>query len=293
MLITGANSGLGKQAALELSRAGWSVVGACRSVERGEAAARELAAQGGGMTVMALDLASLASVRSFAAAFQERHSSLDVLVCNAGVMSPPERRLTEDGFELQFQTNHLGHYLLTSLLLKTLLGAPAARVVNVDSSAHLWGSTDLAAAVRCDGFFGYPALGWAAYGTSKLANVLHTYELHRRLRSAGLTRVDTNAVHPGVVDTELPRNLPVNLWEPAKAAGLIISVQDGARGHVRLASDPALAGVSGRYYSTSAAGRVDAVRSSAASYDGDAAERLWELSKDLTGADWAPLGKCA
>jgi retinol dehydrogenase-12 len=291
-VITGANTGLGKQAALELSRKGFRVVGACRSRERGEAAARELAAAGGGMDVMELDLASFASVRAFAGAFEEQYGGrCDVLINNAGIMAPPSRTLTADGHEVQLGVNHLGHYLLTELLLEALLAAPHARVVSVASTAHLWGSIRFEN-LQSEGFLGYPALGWAAYGQSKLANVLFAYELHRRLRRAGADHVDVNAIHPGVVDTELPRNLPVNLWAPLKALGGIISVEQGAAGHVRLASDGALRGTSGRYFAEQSPGRPgvhEPARSSAESYDGNVAERLWEVSRDLTGATWAAL----
>ena len=189
--------------------------------------------------------------------------------------------------------NHLGHFLLTSLLMETLLAAPEARVVSVSSTAHLFGSINFGN-IQSEGFFGYPALGWAAYGQSKLANVLFAYEMHRRLRRKGITSVDVNALHPGVVDTDLPRNLPFlgGSWGPLKALGGIISVEQGAAGHVRLASDPSLRGVSGKYFaeqSPSAPGVHREARSSPASYDAQAAERLWELSCNLTGARWNAL----
>jgi NAD(P)-dependent dehydrogenase (short-subunit alcohol dehydrogenase family) len=205
--------------------------------------------------------------------------------------APPSRTLTADGHEAQLGVNHLAHFLLTDLLLDTLLAAPHARIINVASTAHLFGSVRFDN-LQSEGWFGYPALGWAAYGQSKLCNVLFTYGLHRRLRRAGIDHVDVNAVHPGVVDTDLPRNLPINIWGPMKALGGIISVEQGANGHVKLASDAALKGVSGKYFaeqSPSKPGVHEAVRSSAESYDADVAERLWEVSRDLTGAKWAAL----
>ena len=188
--------------------------------------------------------------------------------------------------------NHLGHFLLTSLLLDELLAAPEARVISVSSTAHLFGSINFDN-IQSEGFFGYPALGFAAYGQSKLANLLFAHELHRRLRRSGIANVDVNALHPGVVDTDLPRNLPLlGSWGPQKALGGIISVEQGAAGHVRLASDPALRGVSGKYFaeqSPSAPGMHRETRSSPASYDAAVSERLWELSNDLTGARWNAL----
>ena len=205
VLITGANTGLGKRAALELSRdKQCRVVGAVRSLARGEAAATELREAGGDMAVMELDLASFASVRAFAAAFKEAYGGSVgggfVLLNNAGIMAPPSRTLTVDGHEAQLGVNHLGHYLLTDLLMDTLVAAPAARIINVASTAHLFGSIRFDN-LQSEGFFGYPALGWSAYGQSKLCNILFTYEMHRRLRRAGIDHVDVNAIHPGVVDT--------------------------------------------------------------------------------------------
>ena len=154
---------------LELSARGYTVVAAVRSLERGRAAAA--AATGAAPDVMELDLSDLASVRAFAAAFRAKYGRCDVLLNNAGVMSPPERRVTRDNFELQLGVNHLGHALLTSLLLDRVAAAPAGRIINVASSAHLFGSINFDN-LQSEGFFGYPALGWAAYGQSKLANVL-------------------------------------------------------------------------------------------------------------------------
>ena len=206
--------------------------------------------------------------------------------------APPSRTLTEDGHEAQLGVNHLGHFLLTSLLMEPLLAAPEARIVSVSSTAHLFGIVNFEN-LQSEGFFGYPALGWAAYGQSKLCNLLFAYELHRRLRRKGISSVDVNALHPGVVDTDLPRNLPIfGGWGPLKALGGIISVEQGAAGHVRLASEAALRGVSGKYFaeqSPSAPGTHREARSSPASYDAQTAERLWELSCDLTGARWDAL----
>lgn len=293
VVITGANTGLGKEAMLALSQKGYQVVAACRSIDRGRAAAQ--AATGVAPDVMELDLAELASVERFAAAFKEKYGRLDVLLNNAGVMAPPDRQVTKDNFELQLGINHLGHALLTSLLMEPILAAPEARIINVASSAHLFGSMNFDN-LQSEGFFGYPALGWAAYGQSKLSNVLFTYELHRRLRRAGITHVDVNAVHPGIVATELPRLLPIstNFWPVLNTFGFILTAEKGAQGHIKLASDPALKGVSGKYFADqtgkAAGGGVHIEeRTSPASYDAESAERLWNITNALVGARWGAL----
>lgn len=189
----------------------------------------------------------------------------------------------------QFGVNHLGHFLLTDLLLPVVLAAPRGRIVNVASSAHLFGALAFGN-LQSEGLFGYGARGWQAYGQSKLANVMFTYELHRRLRRSGVQHVDTNAVHPGVVDTDLPRNLGlVNFWPLLRQVGGVLTPQQGARGHIMLASERALDGVSGQYYAATSDGRHERTRSSAASYDADAAERLWRVSEQLTGARYSSL----
>src|SRR5437899_812371 len=175
-IVTGANSGIGLVAARELARAGAKVVLACRNVEKGEAAATEIrtSAPTAAVEVAELDLGSLASVRAFAERCRSAHDALDLLINNAGVMAPP-RRTTSDGFELQFGTNHLGHFALTGLLLDRLLATDGARVVNVSSTAHRFGH------IRFDDLQwrnGYSK--WRAYGQSKLANLLFTHELQRR-----------------------------------------------------------------------------------------------------------------
>ena len=195
-LVTGANSGIGLVEARELARHGADVVMAVRNTDSGEAGARRIRAIGvpGTVTVEALDLASQASVHAFAERFE---GPLDLLVNNAGVMAPPRRRETQDGFELQFGTNHLGHFALTGLLLPHLLEAVAPRVTTVSSIAHHAGD-----GMVCEG---NPAQGYdpqSSYGRSKLANLLFATELQRRAATAGSALTST-AAHPGVSATNL------------------------------------------------------------------------------------------
>jgi len=199
-VVTGANSGIGLEAARMLGLAGAHVVLACRSPERGEDALRDILGRvpRASLEVRALDLADLASVRAFAEAFAETHEQLDLLINNAGVMAIP-RRETADGFEMQLGTNHLGHFALTGRLLPRLLATPGSRVVNVASQAHRMGRMDFS---DLQGKVHYGA--WPAYGQSKLANLLFTSELDRRLAAhAGPDRTIACACHPGYAATNL------------------------------------------------------------------------------------------
>lgn len=300
-MVTGGTSGVGKAASVDLLRAGYDVVVGARSPERGAGAARDIEAAagslrgGGSVEVLPLDLASLRSVRAFAAAVRERTAAVDVLLANAGVMALPERTLTEDGFEAQLAVNHLSHFLLTSLLLEPLCESGSARVVVTSSVAHLFGAV-CHENLQSEGVLGYPALGWVAYGQSKLANLFFTYELDRRLRRAGLAgRVAVNAAHPGFVDTALDRNLSslFNVYVPMRALGACIDAERGSRGIVALALDPAYEGVSGKYVSELALqgrpGEHAVMSSSPASYDPEGWARLWDESNRLTGAEWPLL----
>src|SRR6266481_8021433 len=202
-VVTGANTGLGFETARVLAARGASVVLAVRDTEKGKAAAARIAGTAPGATVMVqpLDLASLESVRAAAGELRARHPRIDLLINNAGVMFTP-KQTTHDGFELQFGTNHLGHFALTGLLLEQMLPVPGSRVVTVSSLAHR-----LRARIHFDDLQGersYNRVG--AYGQSKLANLLFTYELQRRLSGAGTTIAV--AAHPGLVATELTRNSP-------------------------------------------------------------------------------------
>ncbi|CEF96884.1 Short-chain dehydrogenase/reductase SDR [Ostreococcus tauri] len=296
-IVTGANAGLGRETARALVKKGYAVVLATRDVERGERAAAEVraaaagAGAGGTAEAMRADLADFESIRRFARAFEAKYERLDALVCNAGVMALPNRETTVDGNETQMQVNHLGHFLLTSLLLPTMLKTPSndKRIVNVSSVAHNFGTLDFHN-INSEGFFGYPFLGWATYGRTKMANVLFTFELHRRLRASGIDDVCVNAVHPGVVDTELNRNLSLDFYPQLKRMGQLITPEQGARGQIALALDEKYLGVSGKYVSEMSndgrPGVHEVMRSNGFSYDTEAWARLWKDSVRLTDAEW-------
>ena len=201
-LVTGANSGIGYQAALELARHGAHVLLGCRNAAKGADALQRLLTEvpGAQAEVVELDMASLASIRAFAAAFAARGVPLDLLINNAGVMALPQRELTVDGFERQFGTNHLGHFALTGLVMPQLLAAPAPRVVTVSSIAHRTGK------IEFDNLQGERKYGpREAYNRSKLANLLFARELDKRARGAG-SKLVSIPVHPGVSRTNIIDN---------------------------------------------------------------------------------------
>ena len=200
VIITGANSGIGLETAVDLAKRNARVILACRSVERGEKAAVEVRKRSGNDNVMfrQLDLASLDSVRKFVDKVLKEEPRIDILINNAGVLYL-SRTLTQDGFEMQFGVNHLGHFLLTNLLLDRIKEAPSARIVNVSSVAHAFGKIDFDN-LNCEKAFSR----WGAYGTSKLANILFTRSLAKRLKG---TNVTVNSLHPGTITTELSRNV--------------------------------------------------------------------------------------
>ncbi|MFD7061539.1 SDR family NAD(P)-dependent oxidoreductase [Streptomyces sp. NPDC059906] len=276
-LVTGANTGLGYETAKALAERGASVVLAVRSIEKGEQAAARMT---GDVTVQALDLTSLDSVRSAAAALRSRLDRLDLLINNAGVMYTP-KQVTQDGFESQFGTNHLGHFALTGLLLDLMLPVPGSRVVTVSSTGH-----------RIRATIHFDDLQWehsysrvAAYGQSKLANLMFTYELQRRLATRGT--IVAVAAHPGMSSTELARNTPAALRLPLTWLAPLITQTPamGALPTLRAATDPATLG--GQYYGPGGRyevkGHPQPVTSSAESYEAAVQQRLWAASEDLTG----------
>ena len=203
-IITGANTGIGLETAVDFAERNGRVILACRSKERGEAAVEQVKRRSGNNNVvfMQLDLASLDSVRNFATSVLDKEARIDILVNNAGIMACPYMK-TADGFEMQFGVNHLGHFLLTNLLLDRLKEAPAARIVNVSSSAHQRGKINFEDLNSTKNY-----IPWSAYGQSKLANVLFTRSLAKHLEG---TNVITNALHPGVIRTELARHFNIFL----------------------------------------------------------------------------------
>jgi NAD(P)-dependent dehydrogenase (short-subunit alcohol dehydrogenase family) len=288
VVVTGANSGIGFAAATLLGARGATVVLACRDVARGQAAAEQVRTGAGGRgqaVVVRLDLADPGSVRSAAAEVRDRWPRLDVLLNNAGVMVPAQERAA-DGVELQFATNHLGHFAWTNLLLDRLLDVPGSRVVAITSPGHRLGRRDLVdAAVARDGRH-HP---WRAYGGSKLANVLHAYELQRRLEAAGApTRA--LAAHPGASVSGITRHhlerWPASL-RPAVAAGIRLGGQSAAAGAlagVRAATDPdAVGGTCYGPRGLEVRGRPVVVRTSRTSRDPRLQRELWDRSEELTG----------
>jgi NAD(P)-dependent dehydrogenase (short-subunit alcohol dehydrogenase family) len=286
-VITGANSGIGFEAAKILARQGAHVVLAVRDEVKGGKAAREIrsAAPQADLEVMALDLANLAAVRGFAAKFMAGHARLDMLINNAGVMAIPQRA-TADGFEMQFGTNHLGHFALTGLLLPVVLKTPKARVVTVSSNMHKFGRIDFD---NLQGERGYSK--WGSYSQSKLANLLFAYELQRRLAAAGASAISV-AAHPGYAATNLQavgpdmddskiQKMSMSLLNRVVAQ----SAEMGALPTVYATAAPDVHG--GDYVGPSGIveqrGWPKTTTSSGPSRDEAAAVRLWTLSEQLTG----------
>ena len=283
-IVTGANSGLGYDTAAVLADKGAQVVLAVRNLDKGNEAADRIkkASPNAVVSLQELDLTSLDSVRKAADELRAAHPRIDLLINNAGVMYVPTRETTQDGFEMQFGTNHLGHFALTGQLLDNILPVEGSRVVTISSVGH-----KILARIH----FEDPHLERKynrveAYGQSKLANLLFTYELQRRLKTKGTTTVAL-AAHPGFSDTELMRYLPGFipdfLWkfftQPADM---------GALPTLRAATDPGAQG--GQYFGPDGIGEVKGhpkvVQSSAQSHNEDIQRRLWTMSEELTGVTY-------
>jgi NAD(P)-dependent dehydrogenase (short-subunit alcohol dehydrogenase family) len=285
-VITGANTGLGYETAAALAAKGANVVLAVRNLDKGNEAARriEQATPGAQVQLQELDLTSLDSIRAAADELRSNHESIDLLINNAGVMFTP-KSTTKDGFELQFGTNHLGHFALTNLLLDRVLAATGSRIVTVSSQGHRF-----VRGIRFDDLQwdrSYSRVG--AYGQSKLANLLFTYELQRRLTGTNTIAV---AAHPGGSRTELTRNLPPLIAAATRLAEpLFQSAEMGALPTLRAATDPGVLG--GQYFGPDGFGEQrgypKVVASSVASHDTDAQRRLWAVSEELTSVV-SPVG---
>ena len=277
-VVTGANTGLGFETAQVLAARGASVVLAVRDVEKGKRAAARIAdtAPGANVMVQPLDLTSLDSIRAAADELRARHPRIDLLINNAGVAFTP-KQATRDGFELQFGTNHLGPFALTGLLLDQMLPVPGSRVVTVSSLLHR-----VLARINFDDLQSERSYSMvSAYGQSKLANLMFTYELQRRLSGVGPTIAV--AAHPGVADTELTRNSS----EITASFNRLISQKPamGALPILRAATDPGVLG--GQYYGPGglfgARGYPKLAESSRQSHDAATQHRLWTVSEQLTG----------
>jgi NAD(P)-dependent dehydrogenase (short-subunit alcohol dehydrogenase family) len=278
-VVTGANTGLGYETASALAAKGARVVLAVRNVDKGKAAATLTSQRnpGASVAVQELDLTSLDSIRAAADQLRSDHESINLLINNAGVMMTP-KSTTKDGFELQFGTNHLGHFALTNLLLDRVLAAPGSRIVTVSSQGHRF-----VRGIRFDDLQwerSYSRVG--AYGQAKLANLLFTYELQRRLQGTNTIAV---AAHPGGSNTELARNMPAALRGLTTVLAPLMQGPDmGALPTLRAATDPGVLG--GQYYGPDGFGEQrgypKVVASSAASHDTDAQRRLWAVSEELT-----------
>lgn len=288
-LITGANSGIGFEAARELAAHGATVVLAARDPERGQRARDAIARDvpRARLELLELDLADLGSIRAAAERFADEHDALHLLINNAGVMALPART-TADGFEMQIGTNHLGHFALTGLLLDRVTAAGGGRVVTVSSVLHRRGR------IRLDDLHfdeGYDP--WRAYGQSKLANLLFTYELDRRLRAAGRDAIAA-ACHPGYASTNLQAAGPRMERKPVKTALMRLgnkligqSARVGSWPTLYAATAPDVEGGDfiGPRGPFELAGAPKKVRSNDASRDTDTARRLWTLSEQLTGVE--------
>lgn len=280
-VVTGASSGIGFEAARVLAEKNARVIIAVRNLEKGNKAAEKIKRQhpNADLKVMELDLAELGSVRSFAEEFKRNYDRLDLLINNAGVMMPPYSK-TVDGFELQFGTNHLGHFALTGLLLDMINTTSASRIVNVSSSAHTFGNLNL------------NDLNWEtrkykkarAYGDSKIANIYFTYELQKRLEQAGHKTLVT-ASHPGWTATELQRH-----------AGLLSFLNNFFSQGIDMGALPTLYAAVGEdvngsdYYGPSGwremKGYPKKVTSNELSHDQEISQKLWDISEELTGVKY-------
>lgn len=279
-VITGGNSGIGLEAAVGIATRGHRVVIAVRNATKGEAAVADIRARSGNDDVEAqpLDLASLASVRAFAAAWAARDEPIHVLLNNAGLIQR-ERTTTADGFETTFGVNHLGHFLLTNLLRDSIVaGGPDARVVIVASGAHRGARKGLDFDDLMWERRRYSGMGMGAYAASKLANILFANELARRWEGTG---VAANSLHPGFVGSNFARegdggrlgDIGMALLKP-----FALSPAKGARTSIHVATAPEVAGVTGRYFV-----KCKPAATSAAAADSEAAARLWDVSAALVG----------
>jgi NAD(P)-dependent dehydrogenase (short-subunit alcohol dehydrogenase family) len=269
-LVTGGNSGIGRATALGLAKMGATVVIVSRGKEKGEAALTDIIAKSGNRNVglMLADMSSQDSIRRIASDFKSRHERLHLLVNNAGVYLT-RRASTVDGLESTFAINHLGPFLLTSLLLDLLKASAPSRIVNVSSDAHNGAKIDFED-LQAEKKFS----GWHAYGQSKLAMILFTHELAKKLDGTGVT---VNSAHPGVVRTNFANNNGLVTFGFRLMRPFFISSDTAAKRILYVATSPDLEGVNGKYFT-----KMHEEKSSEESYDDDSAKRLWQISEHLT-----------
>ena len=270
-LVTGGNSGIGKSVALGLAKMGATVVVVSRNKEKGETAVTDTVEKSGNKNVELIqaDMSSQNSIHQLVNEFRARHEKLHLLINNAGVYLT-KRSETEDGLESTFAVNHLGPFLLTSLLVDILKASAPSRIVNVTSDAHK------GARVNFDDLQGEKKFsGWQAYGQSKLAMILYTHGLAKKLEGTGVT---VNSAHPGVVRTNFAKNNGGLVMLGFRFLGMFfISPESAAKRILYVATSPDLEGVTGKYFT-----KMHEVKSSQESYDDDSARRLWQISEQLT-----------
>ncbi|KAJ8272749.1 hypothetical protein GJAV_G00092990 [Gymnothorax javanicus] len=267
VIITGANTGIGKETAKDLAKRGARIIIACRDMAKAEAAQKEIIEHSGNQNIVnrKLDLADTNSIREFAEIINKEEQQLNILINNAGIMMCPYSK-TADGFEMQFGVNHLGHFLLTHLLLDLIKKSAPARIITLSSIAHNWGTIKLDDINSETGYNDRKA-----YGQSKLANILFTRSLAKRLQGTGVT---VYAVHPGAVKTELARHLNAPMQVVYTIVKPLIKTPvQGAQTSIYCAVEPTLENQSGQYYSDCSQSGT-----SRAAQDDIMAEKLWELS---------------
>jgi NAD(P)-dependent dehydrogenase (short-subunit alcohol dehydrogenase family) len=283
-VVTGSNTGLGFETALALAQKEAKVILACRNMTKAEGAKNKIlkAVPNADIDILQIDLSKLSSVRDFATNYQAKYNQLDLLINNAGVMMPPYTE-TEDGFELQFGANHLGHFLMTGLLLDTIVKTPNSRIVALSSLAHKNGNInfdDLQSKKK------YSALG--AYGQSKLANIMFAFELQRRLEKAGHQNTISVAAHPGVSLTELVRHMPkliISFFGATIGRLVTHPPKEGAKPTLLAALGENVQG--GDYYGPTGfnemKGKAGKATFTKLSRNEEIARRLWEVSEELVG----------
>lgn len=271
-LITGANSGIGKATAIQLALQGAHIIMACRNPLKAEEAKKEIIYRSGNeqVDILLVDFAKQEEIRALAAAYQSKYPKLDLLVNNAGLIAD-KRIETAEGYELTFAVNHLGYFLLTNLLIDSLKSADRARVINVSSEAHRIGKLNFD-----DLHLKNDYSNIKAYSNSKLANILFNLELSSQLEGTGIT---TNALHPGVVNSNFGGNSSM-LWQAmiVMARPFMVSIEKGAETSIYLATSDDVAAVSGRYFV-----RKKQRKPNSDAMDRVLAKRLWDISLELTG----------